>query len=365
MARKELSVEAINQRLKAAKTGVSIKQRGDRLALRATLPPRPGSGKDKPHQQYLSLGIYANPAGLQRAEREAQRLGLLLAEGKFDWNLYLNAQPEGETVGYWLEKFKDHCIRSILRTDGLSEDGIDKLWRRRYVNLGLGKLNPNDVLTPELLIQAVLTKKSNSRSRQIACQVMAQFAKFAGLEVDFSPYIGSYSSLKQVKDLPSDQEIEEAVAAFKNPQWQYVAAMMATFGLRDHEVFFTEVLEEDGDWIAKVSDGKTEGRDVFPLPVEWVERWQLWERRLPPLKVRLKEEYGERVARAFKRQGCPFTPYTLRHANAVRRSVTVGLPIKVAADDMGHSPEVHLKVYSRHLSKAQRREAHRRSRNKN
>lgn len=74
--------------------------------------------------------------------------------------------------------------------------------------------------------------------------------------------------LKQVKDLPSDQEIKKAIAAFKNPQWQYVAAMMATFELRDHEVFFTEVVEEEGDWIAKVSDGKTDSRNVFPLPVE-------------------------------------------------------------------------------------------------
>ena len=58
-------LDEVNQRLKAAKLGIHVAQRGDRLSLRATLPPRPGSGKTKPYQQYLSSGIYANPAGFK------------------------------------------------------------------------------------------------------------------------------------------------------------------------------------------------------------------------------------------------------------------------------------------------------------
>ncbi|MEH2270409.1 MAG: hypothetical protein V7K68_18660 [Nostoc sp.] len=67
----KLTIEVINDRLKNALIGVRVEARGDRLLLRATLPPKPGSNKTKPHQQYLALGIYANPAGLQRAEAEA------------------------------------------------------------------------------------------------------------------------------------------------------------------------------------------------------------------------------------------------------------------------------------------------------
>lgn len=367
VAPKDFSIRAINQRLRLAKIGVAVSLRGERQPLRATLPPRPGSGKDKPYQQYLSLGIYANPAGLQRAERKAHRLGLLLAEGKFDWELYLRqihdaTETESETVAYWLERFKAYCLESVLKTDGLSEEAIDLLWRRRYVNLGLGKLDPGQPLTPELLISVVNSKKANSRSRQLACQVLGQFAKFAGVEVDLAILSGSYSCAQVVKELPSDDEIIAAIDAIANPQWQYIAALMATYGSRDHEAFLSEILQEDGDWIARVPENtKTGFRDVYPCPVEWVDRWRLYEPRLPQVTVRLNDEYGDRTSKAFKRQRCPFTPYTLRHANAVRRSVGVGVPIKIAADDMGHSPEVHLKVYSWHLSKAQRKEAYRRA----
>ncbi|MGF1499307.1 MAG: hypothetical protein ACFB8W_21145 [Elainellaceae cyanobacterium] len=48
-------LDEINQRLKAAKLGIRVAQRGDRLSLRATFPPRPDSPKTKPYQQYLAL----------------------------------------------------------------------------------------------------------------------------------------------------------------------------------------------------------------------------------------------------------------------------------------------------------------------
>ncbi len=73
------SVEAINARLKTAKMGVAVVQRGDRLSLRATLPPRLGRGKLEPTQQYLSLGIYGNPAGLKVAEDKAHELAVAIA----------------------------------------------------------------------------------------------------------------------------------------------------------------------------------------------------------------------------------------------------------------------------------------------
>ncbi|MBU7582190.1 MAG: hypothetical protein KAF91_04655 [Nostoc sp. TH1S01] len=51
----KLAHEAANQCLKAAKIGVRVETRDDRLSLRATLPPNPGSNKIKPHQQYITL----------------------------------------------------------------------------------------------------------------------------------------------------------------------------------------------------------------------------------------------------------------------------------------------------------------------
>ncbi|NJL21202.1 MAG: hypothetical protein HC895_10880 [Leptolyngbyaceae cyanobacterium SM1_3_5] len=102
--------------------------------------------------------------------------------------------------------------------------------------------------------------------------------------------------------------------------------------------------------VARVTDGKTGAREVYPFYPEWVDRWQLWNKELPNLTARINQDYGERVARAFKRAGVPFAPYNLRHAYAIRISVVFKLPVAVAAAFMGHSPTVHWQTYNRWIS---------------
>jgi hypothetical protein len=93
-----------NGRLVSANVGVRIEQRGDRLLLRATLPPKPGSTGKGMHQQRLSIGVRANPAGLKEAELEARKIGVLLESGAFDWAPYLRtASGTPLTCADWVE----------------------------------------------------------------------------------------------------------------------------------------------------------------------------------------------------------------------------------------------------------------------
>jgi integrase len=62
---------------------------------------------------------------------------------------------------------------------------------------------------------------------------------------------------------------------------------------------------------------------------------------------------GDRVIKAFKRQGVPFSPYNLRHAYAIRASVVFKFPVAVAAAMMGHSPDVHWRTYNRWINQEQ------------
>ncbi len=62
---------------------------------------------------------------------------------------------------------------------------------------------------------------------------------------------------------------------------------------------------------------------------------------------------GDRVIKAFKRQGVPFTPYSLSHAYAIRASVAFKFPVAVAAAMMGHSPDVHWRTYNRWIDREQ------------
>ncbi len=188
MGRKELNLEAVNQRLQSANIPVKVRQHGRTLALRAKLPPRPGSKLAEPDHQEISLGIYASPAGFQRAEAEAQLLGVLLALDKFDWSLYLKKgfnQSSALTCSAWIERFQKH----FYATKGETPDTI-KTWRKDYMRVF--RHLPADVeLTEEVLVVAAQRTIANSRSRQFACQVLGQLAKFAVVEVDLKPYRGN------------------------------------------------------------------------------------------------------------------------------------------------------------------------------
>lgn len=93
-----------NGRLVSGKVGVKIEVKGNRLYLRATLPPKPDSPKRQPHQQRLALGYYANPAGISLAEAEARKVGALLDCKEFSWEPYLKASGQALTITHWIER---------------------------------------------------------------------------------------------------------------------------------------------------------------------------------------------------------------------------------------------------------------------
>ena len=83
-----MTIERVDDRLKAASIPVRVRLKGKNLALRATLPTKPGD--DLGRKQYdISLLIPANKDGLKRAEREAHKLAQHLIDGSFDWSVYL------------------------------------------------------------------------------------------------------------------------------------------------------------------------------------------------------------------------------------------------------------------------------------
>lgn len=345
----KLTLEAVNERLKAGKIGVKVCQRGDRLSLRATLPPKPGSQKTAPHQQYLALGIYANPAGLQQAEAEAKIVGGLLVTGKFDWGKYLDSEndPTG-SCKYWVEKFKQEYFASHGHDLTRSQT-----WDDHYQK-AFDRLPQNEPLTREILIATAIQTEANTWTRQRTCQKFEQLAKLAGIECDLKKYQGSYSSGKQVvKQLPSEVEIIAARNNIKNPAWLWVFGVIAAYGLRPHEALFCEI-EQTEPYRCKVLDGKTGSRLAYPLPVEWVQEWQLCQMDKPNVVTdgRTFKDIGNSVYKALKRTGLTFAPYDLRHAWAVRAAIKYKIPTSVAAKWMGHSVTVHLKEYQRHITDA-------------
>ncbi len=330
-----------NGRLKAAKVGIAITRQGDRLYLRGTLPPKPDSPKREPYQQRLALGIHANPLGVKLAEAEARKVGALLDCKEFSWLPYLGDRAIAQTCSDWIAKFEKDYFAKRDRTPK-----TETTWRKNYLEV-LKRLPQDEPLTHELLKELVLSTTPDTRSRQNYAMVANAIAKFANIAADFATYSGNYSARKVTpRDLPTDELIQETYYQITNPAWQWVYAVIATYGLRPHEVFNLDLTDLP---IINVLDGKTGSRRVWACYPEWVDLFQIKNACLPTVTGKANVNYGERVSKAFKRYGVPFQPYDLRHCWAVR-SLEFGLDISLAAQQMGHSAKVHSDLYHHWIS---------------
>ncbi|MDA0673176.1 MAG: hypothetical protein O3C67_05660, partial [Cyanobacteria bacterium] len=334
VARYAITLEAVNKRLREAQIGVQVLQRGNRLSLRGTFPPKPGAAKQYPHQQNIALSTYANPAGLERAEAEAFKVGALLACKEFDWRSYSpeSVSQQKLTVAHWVERFRKHYMNTHTLTD--------RTWEKHWWSV-FKRLPQEQSLSTASILAVVLKTDPDSRNRKQTCQKLQALAEFAGLSIDLRSYQGKYSPAKaKPRELPADDLIAEWRERIHYKPWQWFYGMLAAYGLRPHEAFFCKFIEGDEDYALQVLEGKTGPRVVYPLYIEWVQRWQLWEIQCPrvtlsPTVSEVYEEYGRRACRQFKRYGIPFVPYDLRHAYAIRASVEFGFPVATAPAYMG------------------------------
>lgn len=346
--------DSINQKLKAAGVRLTIVVRNRKLSLRGTLPPRPGQTEAK--QTYLALGLDATPYGFKTALAKALRIWAELGENKFNWADWMDVDTSNpDSCKSVIDRYKTHWFQQKGDTEKTRAAWNDREWLP-----ALKWLPPEENLTAEILKTIVQTKAPNTRSRQIAIQVLTRLAKFAQIDIDLNPYKGNYSPAKvQPRDLPTDEAIAKTRAKIKNQAWQLVYTRMAVYGLRDHECWMCEI-DSLPPYACQVLNGKTGSRDnVMPLYPEWARDWRPWEGKLPQVNCGDNHKiYGDRTARAFHRQGVEFNPYSLRHAYAIRGSVIFQIPPSVMAAMMGHSPSIHLEIYNRWISAAQHKQVY-------
>ena len=357
MGRRRYTLKDCNDRLAAARVGLKILQRGERLSLRGTLPPKPGAQSKRPSQQTISLGVMASPAGFEYAEAKALEYGALLAQKRFDWAAIDRPESGGDSCEAWVESFKASWQRDQSGTD----EEIDLKWREQFWYPAFSKLPQSRTLTADLLHRTLQRWKDGTRSRQVAAQKLMRLARFASIECDLDT--GGYSPRDVQRDIPDDDVIVNAIDGIKNDKWQWIAGMMATYGLRDHEAFLCtlETMQFGSESIIVASvpaNTKTGARVAFPIPAEWVERWQLTHVRRPAITAKSNKIYGDRTSTQFQRMKMPFRPYELRHAWSVRSSLQYGLATAVSAQFMGHDPNTNLGIYQKHISLHQSAQAY-------
>lgn len=149
-----------NGRLQSSKVGVKLEQAGNRLYLRATLPPKPTSLRNSPHQQRIGLRVHANPAGVKLAESEARKVGALVDCKEFCWNPYLKLLAKPEAVSDWVSKFETDYFNSR----GHSGKTLTT-WKKDYLAV-FKQLPNNQELSPALLKHTVLSTEPNTKTRR-------------------------------------------------------------------------------------------------------------------------------------------------------------------------------------------------------
>ena len=294
-------LSAANTRLKNSNAGITIFKRGQKLSLRGMLPPK--SGKNKPSQQTISLGIYCNPAGIKSAEKQAQKLASELSLREFSWDNWLinNKHESIESVGYWIDKFEEDYFNRKKRNDRTLTT-----WNSEYKAM-FSRLPSSEKLSDKLLLDLIFTTEPDSRQRKRACMVAQALAKFADLNVNFSAYRGNYNSRNSPKDIPSDKQIAQWYHQIPNPQWQFVYGLVAAYGISNHELFYVDLSslqKPPGHLVSTYRKSHYGVRNIWCLYPEWYEEWELHKpKSLPKVSGKNNQALGGRVTKAFKRYG--------------------------------------------------------------
>ncbi|MEO0377103.1 MAG: hypothetical protein AAF329_21305 [Cyanobacteria bacterium P01_A01_bin.17] len=341
----QLLAEA-NQRLKAGHCAVKINQQGGRLYLRGTLPPKKGSGKTSSYQQRITRGYYFNPAGIKRAEADANQVNRDLMMGQFNWKTWSAAAPTNNSVAQWVDRFEKEYF-TIRERNAKSETTWAKDYRSPF-----RKLPQQETLTADLLIKVAKTYPPDTRSRQRACTAYTALAEFAAINIDLTLWRGKYrpTAVKR-EDVPGDELIVEWYERISHPGWQAFYGLVATYGLRNHEAFHLDLAKLKMDPIATVQEGKTGYRPiVLPCHKVWWDEWFAGrDIVLPEVKASSNSHYGNVSSQYFRRLGLPFKIYDLRHAHAGRMALK-GIDPAIAARAQGHSLQVHSQIYMNYLN---------------
>ncbi|NEQ48956.1 MAG: hypothetical protein F6K11_02325 [Leptolyngbya sp. SIO3F4] len=344
-----------NQRLKAGKVPVRIvtQAKTDRLYLRATLPPKSDATKQYPHQQRISLGVYCNPAGIKRAEAEAQKLNHELMLDQFNWSNWQkrNRALSVQTVSHWLAAFEsDYFTRRERNAKSQTT------WNKDYAS-PFNRLPANVELTATVLTKTAESYPPDTRSRKRACDAYSALARLAEIEIDLKPLRGKYRpTAVSREDVPSDELILAWCDRIPDAKWLNFYRLVACYGLRNHEAFLVDLEKLKADPIATVTGGKTGYRAVaLPCPVGWWESWfEGQDVTLPAINAQTNSHYGNVSSQYFRRLDLPFRIYDLRHAHAGRMAIK-GIDPAIAARSQGHSLKVHSEIYLNFLGAEQLR----------
>ena len=368
-------IDLINENFALKGSKLKIEKRGEKLNIRGSLPTKTNNHIFK--TQRISLGLNANSSGLEEAKKKLQLINLQLDLKQFNWNNWIsnsypkNIKNDKEDFNEKIHQFEEFFFQEP-KSEFLSSTR-KTTWKssyKPYLKRMLSIYKDNQDLK-NIFLNTLNSYKKGSRSRKQCGTTLNVFAKFINYELpeDWKLLSRGYGLKKaSYRILPNDDLIEELWNEIPNQSWKFVFALMATYGLRNHEVFFSDLsaLKENGDKIIRVLNStKTGEHQVWPFHPKWVETFELYKlgkdpKLLPNINKDLKyttlQNIGKKITDQFSRYNLKIKPYDLRHAWAVR-TIFYDLPDTVAARMMGHSVSLHTQTYHHWITKRDQQKA--------
>ena len=370
-------LERVNKNLSSQGVKFRIEKRGRLLNLRGPLPCSGPAGEMK--IQRLSLKVNATQKGIEEAQKALQLVLLQIQHNQFEWKNWRTDKKESNLTKQELtnsEIIKDFEKAFFANSSKrVTQSGYKTTWSSAYSPYFRRLIEKSDEFnenfSTNLFLKTLTSYSENSRSRQQCSIALSALARRLGISLpeNWSSYSKGYGLHKaKFRKLPTDKEIEETFLHIPNHRWKLVFGLMATYGLRNHEVFFTDLssLKNNSDKIIRVlPNTKTGEHQVWPFHPEWVDRFKLNQlgldkESLPKINTDLNnttlQKVGKRVSEQFRRFKLNITPYDLRHAWAIR-TIHIGLPDTVAARMMGHSVAIHTRTYHHWITRRDQQEA--------
>ena len=334
----------------------SIRSKGDRLYLVATLPLK--DGKDGRKQYKIALHLDDTVQGRRTAARQKATLEASLAKGTFDWADWGLTQGPKKGALTWREAIDRYYE---WRVD--TKDTKESHWEQKYLPLlSKAPIKMGNICKSADIAEVLASWDRSQDAYMKAHRAFKQLAELADIPFPKVPK-PSYrlpQERGEVKAVPTDAEVIDWVLGSdrgqpNGPAYRWFHGMNATYGLRPHETDHVTML--DGDvvqvpWVDKQGrQTKTGFRTVIPVLAEWVD--------LFGLRIKVERPPSDQEVYRWLRNGLrrhPFinpewTNYSLRHAYAGRlwRMAGSRLDTYTAARMMGHDPAVHQRLYRHHI----------------
>ena len=369
-------INNFNDKFATKGSKLRIEKRGDKLNIRGSLPSKKNNNNFT--VQRISLGLKADSAGLEEAKKKLQLITLQLDLNQFNWiNWVKNPDKEeiknelkfltkiNEFEDFFFSETKNEYLTSTRKTTWKSSY---KPYLKRIISI-YDKSDSENL--NNIFMTTLKSYKEGSRSRKQCATSLSVLAKFLDhtLPENWNLMAKGYGLKKaSFRDLPTDEKIEELWEEIPNNSWKYVFGLMATYGLRNHEVFFCDLssLTNTGDKIIRVlPTTKTGEHQVWPFHPKLRDRFELYKLGQDPellpninrdLRKTTLQNIGKKITDQFKRYSLRIKPYDLRHAWAVR-TIFYDLPDTVAARMMGHSVSLHTQTYHHWITKRNQQQA--------